>query len=161
MRFHRHTRGRLVIPLEFDVVGPFSEGLAQAAVDGKCGFIDASGEWKIKPEFEASLPANAVLMNGVTMMLGGRFKEGLAPVYVEGDPLQGGTCQYIDKTGNKAFQQVFQRGGEFSEGLAPVCVDDRWGFINTSGWMVIGPSTAARRGAPFPFFLSRAGKRIP
>ena len=90
-------------------------------------------------------------------MLGGRFKGGLAPVYTAGDPMGGCTCQYIDQTGKKAFPQVFQRGGEFSEGLAPVSVDDKWGFIDASGRMVIQPQYDDPAPDPFAeFYLDPA-----
>jgi WG containing repeat len=132
------TSGKLVIPLKFDLVGSFSEGLAQASVGGKCGYIDTKGNWRIKPRY-VGVPSSAVLQYDTTFLLGGRFKSGLAPVYLEGGELSGGTCQYIDQTGKKAFPEVFQRGGEYSEGLAPVQVDDKWGFIDTSGRMAIEP----------------------
>ena len=142
------TSGKVVIPLEFDMLGPFSEGLAQACVGGKYGYIDEKGEWGIKPQFKG-LASAGLLDSRITYALGGRFKDGLAPVYSEGDYLDGGTCQYIDETGTKAFPQVFQRGGEFSEGLAPVCVNDKWGFIDTSGRMVIEPQYEALYGPEF------------
>jgi hypothetical protein len=149
-----NTKGKLVIPLKFDAVGPFSEGLAQASVDGKCGYVGTVGIWTIGPEY-ACLPIKGVLANGMTYVLGGRFKSGLAPVYLEGDPERGGTCHYIDRTGAKAFAQVFQRGGEFSEGLAPVCVGDKWGFIDTSGTMVIEPQFDSPAGYRSPDFYLR------
>jgi hypothetical protein len=147
------TTGELAIPLKFDVVGPFSEGLAQASVDGKCGYIDKTGNWIISPQYEGSLLPSGVLPYGMWWAMGGRFTSGLAPVYVDAGPAQGGgTCQYIDQTGKKAFGQVFQYGGEFSEGLAPVCVDDKWGFIDTSGRMVIEPQYGPPSGEPFFYF---------
>jgi hypothetical protein len=133
------THGELAIPLKFDVVGPFSEGLAQAQVDGKFGFIDTTGEWRIEPRYDSAIVAHGVLMNDLRVTLGGLFKDGLAPVYIEGSPAAGGTCQYIDKNGKRAFPATFQFGGDFNGGLAPVCVNDKWGFIDTSGTLVIEP----------------------
>jgi hypothetical protein len=81
------SKGTLVIPLEFDMVGPFSEGLAQACVGGKCGYIDTKGHWRIKPQYVsvdyADIEISAVLQQGSAWVVGGRFRAGLAPVYVQ------------------------------------------------------------------------------
>jgi hypothetical protein len=135
-----NRNGELAIPLKFDAVGPFSEGLAQAQLDGKFGYIDTKGRWKIDPQFANGVTGRGVLLNGDLAGVGAPFTSGLAPVYVEGTSFGGGgICQYIDKKGNKAFPQVFQHGGAFNEGLAPVCVNDKWGFIDASGTVVIEP----------------------
>ena len=144
--------GELVIPLKFDVVGPFSEGFAQAQVDGEYRYIDTKGEWVIDPQYESGVVAKGVLLGGTG--LGGAFRSGLAPVYIEGTSFgSGGTCQYINRKGKKAFPQVFRYGGVFNEGLAPVCVDGKWGFIDTSGKLVIEPTYGLPpRGGP-DFYL--------
>ena len=50
--------GRDVIPLIFEDVQNFSEGLAGALYDGLWGFIDTSGEWVIPPTFHEVSPFN-------------------------------------------------------------------------------------------------------
>jgi len=145
------TKGKIVIPLKFDWVGPFSEGLAQASTGGKYGFIDKSGHWRIGLRYDAA-SLHAVLEDNTAYLVGGRFESGLAPVYTHGSELADGTCRYIDQTGTTAFPQAFQRGGEYSEGLAPVCVDNTWGFIDTSGRMVIKPQFDNPSGYPYPDF---------
>jgi hypothetical protein len=132
--------GELVIPLQFDSAVSFSDGLACAARNGKWGYIDRQGTWVIAPQYGGLLGFGVA---DETFGLGaGRFKYGLAPVYIDGGVGgQGGTCQYIDKTGRKAFAQVFFQGGEFSEGLAPVQMGSdsgfMWGFIDVSGVLTI------------------------
>jgi hypothetical protein len=64
-----NTKGEEVIPLRFDYVWPFSNGLALVFVDGKGGYINEKGEIVIAPRFgdARSFDANglaAVLVNG-------------------------------------------------------------------------------------------------
>ena len=44
--------GKVVIELQFDDAGYFSEGLARVEKDGKWGFIDKSGKVVIEPQFD-------------------------------------------------------------------------------------------------------------
>ncbi len=56
----------LVIPRRFQIALPFREGLAAVRIAGKYGYIDASGQELIKPQFDAA----------------GKFYQGLAEVVV-------------------------------------------------------------------------------
>jgi hypothetical protein len=133
------VQGKVVIPLKFEGVCGFSEGLACAAYGGKWGYIDVAGDWVIEPRFAGLSPRGFGVPDSTFGLGVGSFVDGLAPVYVEGDPIQGGVCQYIDKSGDKAFEGVFERAGEFSEGLAPVQVDGVWGFVDVEGNPVVQP----------------------
>jgi uncharacterized protein YkuJ len=59
--------GKVVIELQFDNAGNFSEGLAEVKKDDKYGFIDKSGKVVIEPQFD-----NA-----------GNFSEGFASFGIE------------------------------------------------------------------------------
>ena len=49
---HRHQR-KAVIKAQFETVGYFSDGVAWAkTADKKVGYIDKSGAWVIKPQFD-------------------------------------------------------------------------------------------------------------
>ena len=61
--------GKVVIELQFDDAGYFSEGLARVEKDGKWGFIDKSGKVVIEPQYDYV----------------GDFSEGLAKVQNEKD----------------------------------------------------------------------------
>jgi hypothetical protein len=154
VRFHRHD-GDLAIALKFDLVGPFTEGLAQAQVDGKFGYIDTKGEWRIKPRYEGVIDMEGIIEKGDLVAYAALFKNGLAPVYLEGTSWGGGgTCQYIDEKVKNAFPAVFHYGGVFNEGLAPVQVDGKWGFIDISGNLVIDPQYSFPMGFPrLEFYL--------
>jgi len=44
-------QGNWVIFPQFDLLLPFSEGLAAACLNDKCGYVDEYGHWAIEPEF--------------------------------------------------------------------------------------------------------------
>jgi hypothetical protein len=114
--------GKMVIPPQYDDVGPFSEGLAYVESKENQGFIDKTGKMVIKGE-------EFVEARG--------FSEGLAAARGKI-----GTYGFIDKTGHFVIPPQFHRVGDFSEGLAAVNpVDARWpgdlAYINHKGQMVI------------------------
>jgi KWG Leptospira. len=45
----------MVIPLQFDDVGKFSEGLARVEINNKYGYIDQTGKMIITPQFDYAL----------------------------------------------------------------------------------------------------------
>lgn len=83
------------------------------------GYVDATGEVVIKPQF----------------IMGSEFSDGLAAA--RKDRLLG----YIDRTGAFVIPPSFEYGNEFSDGLAGVQLPEgKWGFIDKAGQVVIpGP----------------------
>ena len=146
----------------------FSEGLApvRATTGDKFGYIDATGAWVIEPRFDIAVPF-AEGMAAVTVWEGdfpkwgfidktgalavparydlhpGPFSDGLCCVGVD-ERHKGGTLrsEYIDKTGAVVLG-TFEQSTSFSEGLAAVGEMRngvvKWGFMDTSGAMVIAP----------------------
>jgi len=86
----------------------------------KYGFIDKSGKFVIKPQFDSAES----------------FSEGLAAV---GMNSKNG---YIDKTGKLVIAARYDSAFQFSDGLAKVAIGDKSGFIDTRGNMVISPRFA-------------------
>jgi hypothetical protein len=108
-----NTQGRVVIPPQFRVVYPFSEGLALAekkpgGSGGSFGFIDKTGKFVIPPN----------------LLVPSAFSQGLAP-FCSGE----NACGYIDKSGKVAISTQFADVSAFSENLAPVKVGNKWGYI--------------------------------
>jgi WG containing repeat len=128
-------KGAVIVPLCFEGVGNFSDGLAPFERDGRWGYIDASANIVIQPVFPWAED----------------FHEGLAHVQVTGTVLgYDGRWGYINKSGNVVIPPTSQRmmsddDGEesaFHEGLAMVEVSNdkippRKGFIDRSGKLVI------------------------
>ena len=130
--------GHVAIPLCFEVVGEFSEGLARFERDGRWGYIDPAGNIVIQPTFPWAE----------------EFHEGLAHVQVTGTVLgYDGRWGYINQTGKivippNSGRMISDSNGEesaFHDGLAMIEVEDkaippRKGFIDKDGKLVI-PAT--------------------
>jgi hypothetical protein len=113
--------GRFVVPPKYTAAGDFSEGLAFVAQDGKHGYVDTRGTLVIPPQFDSA----------------GSFHDGRAVVQVKR------RYAYIDPTGTMVTRW-FAEASDFHDGRAAVRVDDGesprlWGYIGTSGDLVIAP----------------------
>lgn len=127
--------GNVVVPMCFEGVGDFSEGLAPFERDGRWGYIDGTGRIVIPPTLPWAEP----------------FHEGLAHVQATGRVLGlEGRWGYIDKTGKLVIPAVRTRiideedGGEsaFHEGLAIFeaegeDIPPKKGFIDKTGKVAI------------------------
>lgn len=105
----------------------FSEGVA-CVQTSKWGFIDPSGQFVIKPQFDEV----------------GYFREGLATVtFWDQSKASRHRQGYLDKTGRIVVKPQFDIAQPFSEGLAAVGMTDgdgyQFGFIDRTGAMVIRP----------------------
>ena len=115
--------GAEVIPFIYDVVQPFSDGLALARLerDGLIGFIDKSGKEVIPFKYEGALP----------------FAEGFAVVQLPGIAGLDPAILFIDKSGNEVTP-LYYSAESFSEGLAVVQHGmSNYIYIDTSGKEVI------------------------
>ncbi|MBI1791033.1 MAG: WG repeat-containing protein [Acidobacteria bacterium] len=107
--------GSVVIPFLFAVGGDFHGGLARVVLDGQC-YIESNGGSRQPPP---SVPA-ATSCGGVPTFITTRCREG-----------------FIDRTGALRFE--FDATQDFSEGLAAVRSQDKWGYIDPAGRLVIEP----------------------
>jgi len=131
--------------------------------EGKWGFIDATGRYRIPPQFDGAnefsdgvayiwewnhwdKKVGIVDTHGTVTWFPPQeyeftFHDGLACVQSYGDDK--GKYGFIDKTGHLAISPQFFYAGEFSEGLAWVYVDGPkargYGFIDKTGKFVIQP----------------------
>ena len=116
--------GRTLIPTEYTLGGPFSEGLAIAG--------HATGSARFSCDFGA-------VLTSIVSSAAGR-------------PTDEVTCtpesrvEYIDKSGKVAIHTDFAAGQKFSEKLAAVAApgakstDTRWGYIDPTGKLAIAAS---------------------
>src|SRR5258706_9842498 len=93
-----NRKGDVVVEPQFQMAGPFFEGMAEIIENFKVGFIDVTGRVVIKPQFEPAMFRS--------------FREGLAHVQVAGK------WGYIDKTGTFVIKPQFDDAYSFFEGLA-------------------------------------------
>lgn len=117
--------GKVVIPLEYEDAGNFSEGLAPVKKDGKWGYISKSGEVKIPFEFDEASD----------------FSEEYAVVS------QNRKAGFIDKNGVSPTGFVFDSGEPFRYGVAVVKNGDENHVINKK-WETIYVSKSSI--SPFP-----------
>lgn len=89
----------------------FRDGLAPAFSSGKWGFIDRTGNFIIKPQFDEA----------------GTFSDGLAPVLIENK------WGFIDKEGMTVIKPTFDDAASFSEGLAKVGIKTQSTSLGTAG----------------------------
>jgi hypothetical protein len=131
-----NTKGEYIIAPQFDLAYMFSDGLALVRSDGKWGYISENGKYVIPAKFERATP----------------FADGLAFAIVDDDD-EDIIC--INKKGETQFklqQEVYEVHG-FSEGLAHFrTTDDKYGYIDKTGKVVIAPQYDAVR--PFRNGLS-------
>ncbi|MBW4679932.1 MAG: WG repeat-containing protein [Microcoleus vaginatus WJT46-NPBG5] len=118
---------------EYELIGPFSEGLAQVLKlwEG-VGYIDETGKLIIPAQFNGTgvFPGDA--RHVPYFKADGKFSEGLAAVEIQRK------WGYIDKTGKMIIQPQYEAAGAFSEGLARVNVGGEWNdmhnFIEGGKW---------------------------
>ncbi len=130
-------RGQIAIPLCFDAVGDFSEGLARFERDHMWGYIDTAGTVVIEPKFPWAQ----------------EFSEGLARVQISGSQLGiDAKWGFIDKTGTIVTDEHKETGygehnnigsdsGEsaFHDGLAMIEIGGKKGYIDRTGKIAIPP----------------------
>lgn len=112
-----NKKGELTIAARFDKVSHFSEGLAGVMQGDKWGYIDRAGQWVVKPSFS----------------LHSKFSESLAYVY---------PFKYIDTSGKtvidfQEWKKLPNGLGRFQEGLASVRINDKLGFIDKQGTIIV------------------------
>lgn len=135
---------------------PEDGGLLPVVKDNKVGFIDKTGKWVAKPQFDDVSFYDGIwtvsitdgdheqygLINGDIVVSPkydfiGDFYEGLASARIDDEAI------YINKTGDAVFSlnniENWNVAGDFHDGLAKVESNDKYGYINHSGKIVIAP----------------------
>ena len=98
---------------------------------GKIGYIDQTGAYGIKPQFDRVLIGSNPFTDQDLRTL--NFSEGFAGVKI------GDKWGFIDQSGKVVIEPQFRAVWYFSEGLAQIWIADRSGYIDTAGKMVIPP----------------------
>lgn len=111
-------QGRVAIDPVFDAVEPFSEHLAAVNKEGKWGFINLQGKMVILPQYRSAWS----------------FHGNRARVKPFDQP-----DQYIEPGGKPIPANGWIAADDFCEGLAKVRAGQLFGYIDSSGTMVIPP----------------------
>jgi hypothetical protein len=110
------------------------------------GYINTSGQFVVKPQFDAvgEFDKNGLAMvklnNGGFGYINTSGQFVIKPRFARADP--NGKLGYMDLSGSGQFviEPQFQGAEDFSDNdLAAVKLNDKWGYINTSGQFVIKP----------------------
>lgn len=103
--------GEYIIQPRFSAAGPFCEGVAAVAINGKYGYIDRQGKSVIPFKFDS-------VQN---------FSEGLAAVCMNGK------YGYIDNAGKSVIPFRFEAASDFRNGLAKVKLAGVDKYVDTAG----------------------------
>lgn len=107
--------GNLLFDKKFDEVMPFYSELALVIQDGKCGYINISGELVVPFVYDFGSPY---------------FIDGYTQVGIDGKT----GC--INSQGELVVPCEYDGVGYFSEGLIDVEQDGKFGYVNTSGELI-------------------------
>ncbi|MFN0199886.1 MAG: WG repeat-containing protein [Bacteroidia bacterium] len=109
--------GAIAIPALYNEVGNFRFGMAYATENGKYGYLDKKGKWKIEPTFDS---ADDFQTNGMAKII------------------KNGKTFFIDTLGNALFSIPIAnvRVTTFKNGFAKITAEDRFGFINEKGKII-------------------------
>ncbi|WMI69459.1 WG repeat-containing protein [Mangrovimonas sp. YM274] len=145
------TLGNYIVEPKFEKVHDFVNGYARVSPDGKWGIIDVKGKYFVEPNYRRVgnvYLGNVVVENEneeVGLIIEGKFKvvEGARKIwdfsyngeftYAKKDDFVG----FINNKGEWVVEPQFDKARAFLNGLAPVMLKNKWGYINTSGELVI------------------------
>jgi hypothetical protein len=128
-----NTNNELVIPIIYEEIRYFSEGLAPFLEDNKYGYFNSKGEVVIKPTYQHAQDFHeglaAVGMNDKTGFIDTSGKMVIQPKYIYTSYFSEGLCavtnsedytnyHYIDQTGATAIKGPFEEADPFLNGEA-------------------------------------------
>jgi len=130
-------KGEWVITPQFESVHGFVDGLAPAEVGQHWGLVDRGGKFVVNPQYDHVFG----IAEGYAIVESGKGSIPGCPEYcanygfisTKGQPVAGATfVQHPNPDGSYSSPVR-----PFNEGLAAVKTDDGWGFIDTTGKLVI------------------------
>ncbi len=151
------TEGNIAIECEYEDACDFSEGLACVKKDGRYGYIDTNGntiiDFKYYDPYDGHprQPEVGKFVDGVASVNNGNygyvdtkgnvvidFKLPMARAFHDGRAFVNG-AYFIDKSGNNVFHfdNYKIKSLNFYDGLLLVKKDEKYGYVNTNGEVVI------------------------
>ncbi|AEH01914.1 WG repeat-containing protein [Lacinutrix sp. 5H-3-7-4] len=145
-----NTKGDIVIKPKYKKAFPFLDGYSKVLEGDKWGVIDKNGNYYIKTEYDGVSKVynnlvtakkgeqNGLIVNGTFKAVDGAekvwdFSVNPEIAYAKKD----GKIGFINKNGDWIVEPQFDKVRAFVNGLAPVLKNKKWGYIDTSGTLVI------------------------
>ena len=128
--------GKWFLEPTFQYATSFAERVACVFKDDKNYFIDTQGNYIAQLDKK-----NGEIWNSGDDNLFD-FSEGFAVVYFRDSV--GFSTSFINKKGERISSLMFRRAHKFSDGMASVQINNEWGFIDTTGNIVIRPQYNVR-----------------
>lgn len=143
--------GIVKIPYKFDEVGGFSDGLSRVKVNGKWGMINASGGQVIPFKYDELDDFNkhgfaSASINGKYGSIDKTGKTVIPFIYEssfgfneDGYSVCKRDSKYgiVNLNGNESAKCIYDQSGSLANGLLCVQLNEKWGFIDYMGNMVI------------------------
>jgi len=112
---HIDTKGKIIVPLKYEKVENFDEGMAGVMLKGKWGFVNKTGKEAEPLKYEKIKD----------------FRDGLAAVKLNNK------WGFIDKTMKVIIPLQYDDVGYFYEGLSYVMLNNKYGYADKTGTIVI------------------------
>ena len=149
---YQDMEGSIVVEPKFDEAKCFYENLAAVRVKDLWGYIDKRGKYILPSKYASAAnfcnslaivsdETNHFVDRDATDPFNGKynsvndFASGFAAVSKNGGESYG----IIDRSGKEISEFAYRMVGKFSDGLVSVSKDGNYGYLNTSGKMVIQP----------------------
>ena len=110
------STGKVAVPVKYDEVGGFREGLCKLVLNGKTGFIDKTTKMVIPMKYDDAI----------------NFSEGLAAVKLNGK------WGFIDTKGKEVIALQYEDAKYFQENYVGVKQNGKWGVINKENNVIVG-----------------------
>ncbi|MBX9722961.1 MAG: WG repeat-containing protein [Candidatus Obscuribacterales bacterium] len=128
-----------IIEVDANCVGDFHNGVAMIANNGRCGYMDHSGQTIIPLMYEAPPRGSSIDAASDVVAVKDTSQNQSSPL----------AWKYVDLENNTIFEQGFFGAKQVSSGLAAVCMPNKenpnnptlgkWGFIDKNGNIAIPP----------------------
>lgn len=146
-----NTSGNIVIPISFDSVTVFIDGVSKVEQNGKFGLMNRNGNIITPVVYDAiGFFENGYAIVTQSGMQGIVDMNGQIVVTPQYEAINGyvngvtgfksnGKWGLLDESGNVVVTPLFEDMKTFNHGVAPVKLNGKWGYIDITGFFVISP----------------------
>jgi hypothetical protein len=145
----------VVVPLQYDQIENYAEGLAAFRAGKKWGFLDRQGNVVIPPEYDRAWSFSEGVATAVRKRTQVVIDTRGAVVFEREGASSIGPCRegvmacetrrrwsFLDRAGQTKFELTCSAAGSFFDSRATALVKGRIGYVDPTGTMVIAPTFA-------------------